>query len=286
MTKRDSFLRYTFIIKKLRNFKHATFAEINQYLYNEFGLLDEPLKISKRTLQRDLNEIRSLFGIDIRCNTAYQYYIEEDGQSDYNTRMLEAFDVFNSLSIGQPLSPYLITENHCPAGTEHLFGILNAIRNRLVIRYDYQKYYEESPTTRTEQPLGMKEFRGRWFLVARSITDKKIKVFGVDRISHLEVTTKTFTYPEDFKLADYYKHAFGATRPDNQEPVEIILSFVPFQGKYIKTFPMHRSQQILVDTADELRISLRLLITHDLKMEIRMYGDSVKVIQPMDLLGS
>jgi transcriptional antiterminator len=94
MTKRDSFLRYTFIIKKLRNSTHATFDELNQYLYNEFGLLDEPLKISKRTLQRDLNEIRSLFGIDIRCNAAYQYYIEEDGQSDYNTRMLEAFGGF------------------------------------------------------------------------------------------------------------------------------------------------------------------------------------------------
>jgi hypothetical protein len=43
---------------------------------------------------------------------------------------------------------------------------------------------------------------------------------------------------------------------------------------------MHHSQQILIDSVDELRISLRLLITHDLKMEIRMYGNSVKVIQP------
>jgi hypothetical protein len=70
MNKRDSFLRYTFIIKKLRNFKHASSEEINQYLYNEFGLQDEPLRISKRTLQRDLNEIRSLFGIDIRRSVA------------------------------------------------------------------------------------------------------------------------------------------------------------------------------------------------------------------------
>lgn len=284
MTKRDSFLRYTFIIKKLRNSKFATFDEINEYLYNEFGLLDKPLTISKRTLQRDLNEIRSLFGIDVRCNAEYQYFIEEDSQSDYNTRMLEAFDVFNSLSIGQPLSPYLITENHCPAGTEHLFGLLNAIRNRLVIRYDYQKYYEENPTARTVHPLGMKEFRGRWYLVARNVPDRRIKVFGVDRISNLEVTTKTFQYPEEFNLAEYYTHAFGATRPDNQEPEEVILSFKPFQGKYIKTFPMHHSQRILADTPDELRISLRVLITYDLKMELRMHGNRVTVIQPEGLL--
>jgi len=286
MNKRDAFLRYTFIIKKLRNFKLATFDEINQYFYNEFGLLDEPVKISKRTLQRDLNEIRSLFGINIKCNSLYQYYIEEDGQSDFNNRMLEAFDVFNSLSIGQPLSPYLITENHCPAGTEHLFGILHAIRNRLIIGYSYQKYYEESPHERTVHPLGMKEFRGRWYLVARNADDKKIRVFGIDRISNLVITTKTFAYPKDFNLTDYYKDSFGATRPDEQQPVEIILSFEPFQGKYIKTFPLHHSQQILTDTDDELRIRIKVYITYELKMELRSFGDSVTIIQPEDLLKS
>jgi len=141
------------------------------------------------------------------------------------------------------------------------------------------------PTARTVHPLGMKEFRGQWYLVARSVSDRKIKVFGVDRISSLEVTTKTFTYPEDFKLADYYKDAFGAARPDNQEPEEVILSFQPFQGKYIKTFPMHHSQRILADTAEEVRISLRVMITYDLKMELRMYGDTVQVIRPEGQLG-
>jgi len=282
MSKRSTFSRYTLIIKKLRNSGHATFEEINRYLYDEFRLLDEPIRISQRTLQRDLNEIRSLFNVDIRCNSQYQYYIQEDAQSDYNTRMLEAFDVFNSLSIGQPLSPYLITESHCPAGTEHLFGILSAVRNRWVIKFDYQKYYEESSTSRSVRPLGLKEFRGRWYLVALK-TDRKIRVFGVDRISNLEITRHSFSYPADFSLAEYYRHSFGATRPDELEPEEIILSFDPFQGKYIKTFPMHHSQKILADTPDELRISLYLLITHDLLMEIRMYGDNVKVIKPLDL---
>jgi hypothetical protein len=59
-----------------------------------------------------------------------------------------------------------------------------------------------------------------------------------------------------------------------------LLSFDPFQGKYIKAFPLHRSQQILADTDDELRISFRLVIIYDLEMELRMYGDPVKVIQP------
>jgi predicted DNA-binding transcriptional regulator YafY len=284
MSTRTSFLRYTFIIKKLQNFGKATFEEINRCLYDEFDLLDEPVQISQRTLQRDLIEIRSLFGIEIQCNAQHQYYIEEEGQPEFNTRMLEAFDVFNSLRVGQPLSPYILTENHCPAGTVHLFSLLHAIRNSLTIRFEYQKYYEDAPTSRTVQPLGMKEFRGRWYLVARNVDDKRIRVFGTDRISNLEVTTKKFPYPTDFSLADYYKHSFGVTRPDDQEPEEIILSFSPIEGKYTKAFPLHHSQEILIDSKEEFRIRIRVLITYDLIMELRSYGKTLTVIQPKDLL--
>jgi hypothetical protein len=49
---------------------------------------------------------------------------------------------------------------------------------------------------------------------------------------------------------------------------------------------MHHSQRILADTAEELRISLRVMITYDFKMELRMYGDTLKVIRPAGLLGS
>jgi predicted DNA-binding transcriptional regulator YafY len=130
----------------------------------------------------------------------------------------------------------------------------------------------------------MKEFRGRWYLVARNIDNRKIRVFGVDRISNLVVTTKSFIYPTDFNLSEYYKHSFGIIRPDDKEPEEIILSFSPYQGKFIKTFPIHQSQQVLIDSPKELRIQLFVLVTHDLKMELRMYGDSLSVIQPKDLL--
>jgi predicted DNA-binding transcriptional regulator YafY len=34
------------------------------------------------------------------------------------------------------------------------------------------------------------------------------------------------------------------------------------------------------DNCEELRISLNLYITHDLKMEILSYGDSVKILAP------
>ena len=64
----------------------------------------------------------------------------------------------------------------------------------------------------------------------------------------------------------------------------IILSFDPFNGNYIKSYPLHKSQKILMDDDKELRISLFLHETYDLVMELLSYGDNVKVIQPQSLI--
>ena len=142
MSKRDYLIRFLLIIKKLRNARFATFEEINDYILREFELIDAPKEISLRTFQRDLNEIRTIFNIDIQCNNSHQYFIEEDEHSGFNNRMMEAFDVFNSLSTGQQLRPYVLLEKRCALGTEHIYGLLHAIKNRFLLRIDYQKYYE------------------------------------------------------------------------------------------------------------------------------------------------
>lgn len=71
--------------------------------------------------------------------------------------------------------------------------------------------------------------------------------------------------------------------PNDKHPQEIILSFDPFQGKYIKTLPLHPSQEIMVDNQEELRIKLTLFLTHDLLMELLSYGAKLKVIAPRSL---
>ena len=77
---------------------------------------------------------------------------------------------------------------------------------------------------------------------------------------------------------------FGIINPKDEEPQDIILSFDPGQGNYIKTLPLHESQQVLVDNEEELQIHLKLCVTHDLLMELLSFGDSMKVIKPESLI--
>lgn len=284
MSKRDYIIRYLFILKKLRSSRVATFNEINDYLQFEFELLDSSRKISLRTFQRDINEIRTIFNIDIRCNSFNQYFIYEDEQSGFNNRMMESFDIITSLSIGKKLTPYILLEKRCSLGTEYIFGFLHAIKNKLVIRMLYQKFYEDTPTLREIEPYSLKEFKGRWYILSKDRNDKYLKTFALDRIKEVDITTQKYVLPQDFNPNDYFKDCYGVITSDESAPVEIVLSFDPYQGKYIKTNPIHESQKIIFDNDTELRISLFLYITHDLIMELLSYGATVRVLNPESLI--
>jgi len=64
----------------------------------------------------------------------------------------------------------------------------------------------------------------------------------------------------------------------------VILSFDPVQGKYIKSLPLHESQQIIIDNNTELQIKLFLYTTYDFEMELLSYGEYVKVLKPDSLI--
>lgn len=284
MSKRESIARYNLIIKKLRK-KPATFNEISDYLLFESELQGYNFNVSKRTFQRDIEDISSLYNIDIVYDFSRKvYYIDFDEQSEVNERIFEAFDTFNALNISDRLSDYIHFEKRRPQGTENLYGLLHAIKNKVQICFLYQKFWEDKITLRIVEPYALKEFKNRWYVLANDLKDNKVKSFALDRLTELEITNKKFQLPNNFNINEHFKFSFGIISPNGQEPQEVILSFDPFQGKYIKTLPLHESQVILKDNEQELLIKLTLYITHDFFMEILSFGENVKVIQPESLI--
>ena len=284
MSKRESISRYNLIIKKLR--KHpSTFAEIAEYLAFESELQEYNFNISKRTFQRDLDDIRSIYNIDIQYDFSRKvYYIDFDEQPEVNERILEAFDTFNALNITDRLSNHIHFEKRRPQGTENLYGLLHAIRNHSQIKFIYQKYWEDELTHRQVEPYALKEFRSRWYVLANDLKDQKVKSFALDRLTDLEITKRKFNLPNNFEVNEHFQYSFGIISPNEDKPNEVILSFTPFQGKYIKSLPLHETQQVLVDNELELRIRLTLFITHDFIMELLSYGANLKVIEPVSLI--
>jgi predicted DNA-binding transcriptional regulator YafY len=290
MSKRGYISRYLLIIKKMRVKQYVTFEELQQYVENQVEYLqmqDDTLTIafSQRTFQRDIKEIRNIFGIDIEYSkTNKGYYIGQSGRDSMNfQRTMEAFDMFHSLNLAQDLAPFVHLEKRKPQGTENLYGLLHAIKSKLQVRFSYQKFWEGKVTNRVAAPYALKEFRNRWYLLANDNKDQRVKSFALDRLSDLEITTIKFTLPHTFDVEEIYRNCFGIISPTHEAPQEILLSFVPVQGKYVKSLPLHETQQILVNNEDELQIKLHLHITHDLLMELLSFGDNMKVLHPLSL---
>lgn len=291
MSKRGYISRYLLILKKLQMKPYTSYDELMDYISHQTDFLqmkDDTLDIgfSKRTLQRDMRDIRNIFGIDIEYSTNRKgYFISQNEMENMNfQRRMEAFDMFNSLNFAEDLMPFIHFEKRKPQGTNNLHGILHAIRNKLEIKFSYQKFWEDDTTFRTAQPIALKEFKNRWYVLAKDNKDKKLKHFALDRVANFNITKSAFTSPLPDNIEELYRYCFGIITPTDAEPEEIILSFNPVQGKYIKTLPLHDTQQILIDNQNEFRISLSLYVTHDLIMELLSFGPNLKVLQPISLM--
>lgn len=284
MSKRESIARYNLIIKKIRK-APATFQEISDYLKLESELQEYNFNLHIRTFQRDLIDIRSIYDIDIRCNRRTQkYYIDNEGNQAAMERILEAYDTFNALSLTDRLSNYIHFENRRSMGTENLYGLLHAMQNKVRIHFTYQKFWEDEVTQRTVEPFALKEFRNRWYLVGNDTNKNCVRIFALDRLQNLEITKIKFTHNQLFDVNQYFQDSFGIISTDGKKAEEVILSFTPDQGKYVKSLPLHHSQLVMADNQNEVLISLNLAITFDFVMELMSYGPEVKVIQPESLV--
>ena len=291
MSKRAYFHRYLLIIKKINANPYTRYEEIDSYINKQFVYFQEHddtlfMGFSQRTFQRDIKEIKALFGFDIEYSKKYKgYFINQDNMVNGQfQKMMEAFDLINALNLADDLAPIIYLEKRKPSGTEHLSLLIYAIKQKLKIIFSYQKYWDDEISERSVQPYALKEFKNRWYLLAKDGKGDKIKSFGLDRITDLIITNEHFEHSISFIPEDMYKFCFGIMNADEENPQEIIVSFEPHQGKYIKSLPLHETQQILVDNDNELRIQLNLFITHDFVIELLSHGETLTVIKPQILI--
>ncbi len=291
MSKRGYISRYLLIVKRLKSNPYSSYDELKEYVNHQSYFLqanDDDLFIafSKRTLQRDLREIRNLFGIDIlysRVNNGY--FIAENTSENMNfQRMVESFDMFNALNVTNDLKSLIHLEKRKPQGSEHIYGLIHALKNNLTIKFDYQKFWDEKKTNRELLPYGLKDFKNRWYIVGTELNSDDLKIFGLDRLSNLEITKKKSNRNIKIDIEEYFKNSFGIIGPNNLKSEKVVLSFQPLQGKYIKSLPLHSSQRVIKDNQEEMRIELNICITHDFVMELLSHGEEVKVLKPASLV--
>jgi len=285
MSKREYIARYMHTINFLRRKGEANFIEISDLLERESHEHGYKYNISQRTFQRDIKEIYTLYGITIECNRSTgAYYIADEEETHSNSHMLETFDLYNALKFSSFYLPLIHFEKRIARGNEHILSLLHAIKNRFLIKFVYFKYYNQEREIRTVEPLLLKEFSGRWYLISRKIGDDNIRTFGLDRMSEIETLRQRYANNKVFQPEKYFENAFGISVPENHEPEKIVISFTKEQGHYIKSYPLHPSQKLFKETDKEVEFELKVYITYELIHELLSYGESITVLSPKSLI--
>ena len=288
MTTQAHLQRQMALALRLQQAKCAlSFPELQAYLLEQTALRDVASSYSRRTFERDLKVIAEDFGVAVRYDARQRGYVVD--VTDPATllpghqRLLEAMELQAFLRLPATLAPYVQLEARQPLGLEHLRPLLSAVQSRQLVEFTYRKFWEGHPTRRLVGPLLLKEFRGRWYVLALIPESGKLRCFGLDRLTDLSITVRAFVPPASFDAAAYYAAAFGIIRPDDEQPQEVVLSLTPTQGRYVQTFPLHVSQRLLSKSDTAIRLILTVYDTHDLRMELLSMGGEVEVLAPASL---
>ena len=284
MAKNEPLRRYFIEIEKIKTSFYPSIEDIADSLQRW------DINKSERTIERDIEQIRKNFGVEIIYEPQERGYYIDETQSPNLKKFLRFLELANTAHLF--LSGITQTKDFIKdidfdekgglMGTEHLYALLKAIKHNNKIRFQHFNYLTNEKKEMLVAPYFLKEYLGRWYVVGLR-DDEKIRTFGIDRISDLEITEHKFTKKKEKEARENFESIIGLVYSYGKRQ-KVVLSFTPVQGRYIKSFPWHHSQRVLIDNEEECRISLNVIPNYELYQQILMQADQVKVLEPQQLV--
>lgn len=310
--------RYGVILKVLSRSGQHTSKQIHIACENS------GVKGSYRTIQKDLEDLRddeSIFGRNLNIQNdekTKKWYSEGIPKEIFNAIELEDGEATALLFYAKTMNQYreypifkemsvaikkvidssnvsdevkelfekeslLETEKHEPInGIELITDILYAINNRNTLIIEYQKFDGDQVKTHEYKPILLKEDKQMWYIIGENVKYGSLMTLALDRIKSLTVSDDIFD-PIEFNSDEYFRHSFGVTI-SNEEVVDVVISFTPFQGNYLRTLPIHSTQKILIDDKNEFRIQITVIPSYEFYSKIRSYGEQAKIISPTSIV--
>jgi len=272
--------RYILILEKIEGKQHPSRDNLLEYLR------EHDLEVSVRTLIREIGELRNEFGFDIiHDKQKGGYYIKNDDKDRPESfiRFLEIAGTADLLT--ESLKENKETLNYISfdslgllKGIGYLKDLLYAIKNHRIVTIEHQKYVSDKVQKYVIKPYLLKEYLSRWYLVGIETKKNEFRTYGIDRIQSLFVESKTYKYNKKIVPTEFFQSTIGLTY--NKLAERVILKFTPKQGQYVKTLPLHHSQEIIEENKMGLVIRLWLRPNYELNQRILAEGENVKVIEP------
>lgn len=242
----------------------------------------------RRSFHNHVTAVRELFGIEIACHkNTNSYYIANSrdlkDSSGFKGWLLDALSLNSQLEESTQLKDRIILED-IPSGREFLPTVLEAMRDSKMLTFSYKPFWVEDDYVSNfyhVEPYALKVFKRRWYLLGK-YGDSPLKVYALDRMQDIDIEFEGFTLPADFNAEQFFWTCFGVMITE-EEPQLIKLKVDAFQSKYLRTLPLHPSQEEVERTEDYSIFTYFLRPTFDFIQELLSLGITAEVLSPKTL---
>lgn len=249
--------------------------------------LVEEFNVTKRTIQRDLNERLSYLPLKKENNL---YFLEEYYLGKLNFKDIEHFATLSGIKELYPNldedflknildntvnQAYLIKGHNYEDISQKLElfkEIENAINKQNILKFEYKD------KQRVVNPYKLLNTKGIWYLVA--VEDGKIKSFSFTKILKLSLTTKPFKLDEKVveTIEDEDNVWFGANR------TEVVLQVDKSVAGYFSRRDILPNQNIIKKLEDGgLLVSSKVSFDEEILKLVRYWIPNVKIVSPNTL---
>ena len=281
---------------------------------NRVGDLVEMHKLSRRTIFRDLKELRAI-GVPYHYDAKTGAYTMEPEffLPPINLNLQEAFSLLllarkASSQVQSPFKTSLLraalkVESNLPsqikqycqtalrnismkAGTQIRMDSLNEIFGQLMIailrkRVVSIRYYlprEQKSIVIHLDPYHLRYNENQWYVFGKSDLDQDVRAFKLNRIKELNTLDKCFVNEEKFDIREYLGRAWSML-PEGRL-YNIKLRFSPQVARDVAEVQWHSTQTVTFEGNGSAIIEFRVDGLNEITWWILSYGDQVQVLAP------
>lgn len=285
----SQYKRYIWLVDTIRSAGKISKEEIDRKWANARINDNHESRLADSTFFRYKNDIEELFDIEILCDRTNGLYYIDDSDINSQTKqwLLSQFAVSQSLDTSRELRDRILYEP-IPEGTEYLTTIVNSMRDSKWLQVSHLRFdSKEPPHIFLLAPLCLKVFKQRWYVLGfieemdgvHSIPKDEPRLYALDRMKHMETTEKTFRLPKNFDPQSYFSGFYGVFRGKQFTPELIRARFSEDAAPYVRSLPLHHSQQELEPCVFEWFVAPTL----DFIQQLRTHGSKVEILAPESL---
>lgn len=293
-------------------------ARIAEGRYPNCALLSQQFEMHPRTIERDIERLKDLFGAPIQYDRERRgyYYTEPFALPIMRLKEGEAIALFLGQKMlmqckGTPFEEFvrqamarlkmllpgeveIDLERMVEAVSFHVEPLrgeevevadryqtlVSAMKQRRTVEMDYFTASRGVATWRRLDPYHLRFADGAWYCIAHCHERGMVRIFALDRMLRAALTEETFAFPSDFSLDEYLADSWVIERG---EPTTVVIEFDSESAKYIRGRRWHRSQCLKELPDGALHMTVTVGGLGELKRWIMGFGGHARVLAPGEL---